>query len=172
MIHTTFGKGKCLNGNKPNDKVYTPLHISKLIIDKINEKFNINGTILDAFKGNGSFYDQYPNNLKKDYCEIDEGLDFFEYDKKVSWIITNPPYSILEEVLEHSFKIADNIVYLVPLSKIVSSLGRIKQIYNYGGVPYIYIIGASRCGFPFGFPCCALYMKRDYKGHTEIELYK
>lgn len=145
MIHENFGKGKCLKGNKPNDKVYTPLNISKLIIDKINSKYEICGTILDAFKGNGSFYNQYPNNLKKEYCEIDEGIDFFNYDKKVDWIITNPPYSILEQVLEHSFKIADNIVYLVPLSKIVSSLGRIKQINSYGGCPYIYIYWVPVC---------------------------
>lgn len=34
MITKTFGKGKCLNGNKPNDDISTPLEISKLIIDK------------------------------------------------------------------------------------------------------------------------------------------
>lgn len=159
-IHKSFGKGKCLNGNKPNDKIYTPLNISKIIIDKINEKFKIKGTILDAFKGNGSFYNQYPNELIKDFCEIDEGLDFFKYNKKVDWIITNPPYSIFDEVLEHSFKIADNIVYLVPLSKIVSSLERIKKITNYGGVPYIYIIGFTlRISFWLSL-LCYIHKKR------------
>lgn len=72
--------------------------------------------------------------------------------------------------MNHSFEIADNIVYLVPLNKIVSSLGRVKKIKEFGGVPYIYIIGASRCGFPFGFPCCAIYVKRGYTGETKIEI--
>ena len=115
MITNNFGKGKCLNGNKPNDDVLTPVEISKKIIDM----FDIEGTVLDPFKGQGSFYNQYPNNVIKEWCEIKEGKDFFKYNQKVDWIVSNPPYSILDEVLDHSFEIADNIVYLVPLSKIV-----------------------------------------------------
>lgn len=166
MITKTFGKGKCLNGNKPNDDISTPLEISKLIIDK----FLLYGVVLDAFRGNGSFYNQFPANCIKDWCEIKEGKDFFTYNNKVDWIISNPPYSIFDDVLEHSFAIADNIVYLVPLSKIVSSMGRIRKIKKYGGVPYVYILGASKCKFPFGFPACAIYFKRGYVGDTRIEV--
>lgn len=162
MIHKTFGKGKYVS--KPNDKVLTPTNISKMIIDL----FEIDGIILDAFMGTGSFYNQYPSHLQKEWCEIEKGKDFFEYDKKVDWIITNPPYSIFDEVLEHSFEIADNIVYLVPLSKVVSSMGRIRKIKKYGGVPFLYILSASKCKFPFGFPACAIYFKRDYIGDTKI----
>lgn len=166
MITKEFGKGKCLNGNKPNDDISTPLEISLQILNK----FNLHGFVLDAFKGNGSFYNQYPEGLDKDWCEIKENKDFFNYNKKVDWIITNPPYSIFDEVLKHSFEIADNIVYLVPLSKVVSSMGRIRKIKEYGGVPYIYIISASKCNFPFGFPACAIYFKRNYNGNTKIEI--
>jgi len=165
MITETFGKGKGLKTKRiPNDDILTPIEISKKII----EMFKIEGIILDPFKGEGSFFNQYPNHIKKDWCEIKEGKDFFKYRKRVDWIISNPPYSILDEVLEHSFEIADNIVYLVPLSKIVSSMGRIRKICNYGGVPYIYILSASKCKFPFGFPACAIYIKRNYKGLTKI----
>ena len=161
-----FVKGK--TGNSTTDKVYTPSNISKLIIDK----FPLNGKVLDAFKGKGSFYDNYPDNVEKDWCEIDEGKDFFEYNEHVDWIITNPPYSIYDEVMEHSMEIADNIVYLLPLSKVVSSLGRIKKIFEFGGVPYIYIIGAGRCGFPFGFPACAIHIQKGYNGETKIEMFQ
>lgn len=160
----SYVKGK--NGTVDTDKVYTPENIAKLIISK----FNLSGKVLDPFKGKGAFYNNYPETVKKDWCEIDEGKDFFEYKEHVDWIISNPPYSIYDEVMNHSFEIADNIVYLVPLNKIVSSLGRVKKIKEFGGVPYIYIIGASRCGFPFGFPCCAIYVKRGYKGETKIEI--
>ena len=71
-----------------------------------------------------------------------------------------------------SMEIADNIVYLLPLSKVVSSLGRIKKIFEFGGVPYIYIIGASRCGFPFGFPACAIHIQKGYNGETKIEMFQ
>lgn len=161
----SYVKGK--NGTVDTDKVYTPENIAKLIINK----FNLSGKVLDPFKGQGAFYNNYPETVNKDWCEIDEGKDFFEYKEHVDWIVSNPPYSIYDEVMNHSFEIADNIVYLVPLNKIVSSLGRVKKIQEFGGVPYIYIIGASRCGFPFGFPCCAIYVKRGYTGETKIEIY-
>lgn len=164
MITKNFGKGKCLNGNKPNDDISTPFEISKMIIDM----FDINGKVLDAFMGNGSFYNQYPNYCEKDWCEIKNGRDFFDYNEEVDWIITNPPYSILDDVLDHSFEISKNIVYLVPLSKVVSSMGRIRKIKKYGGVPSIYILSASKCNFPFGFPACAIYFKRNYDGDTKI----
>ena len=164
MITEKFGKGKCLNGKKPNDNILTPCEISKKIIDM----FDIKGTVLDPFKGEGSFYSQFPEECIKDWCEIKEGRDFFEYNQTVNWIVSNPPYSILDEVLEHSFDIADNIVYLVPLSKVVSSMGRIRKISNYGGVPFVYILSASKCKFPFGFPACAIHIKRNYKGNTQI----
>lgn len=165
MITDRFGKGKGIKtGSKPNDDILTPVEISKKIIDM----FYIKGTILDPFKASGSFYNQYPKKAKKMWCEIKEGKDFFEFNEKVDWIVSNPPYSILDEVLEHSFEIADNIVYLVPLSKVVSSMGRIRKINNYGGVPFIYILSASKCKFPFGFPACAIHFKKNYKGTTKI----
>lgn len=70
--------------------------------------------------------------------------------------------------MTHSVKIADNIVYLLPLNKVFSSMGRIRRINAYGGIVLMWIISASKCGFPFGFPACVFYFKRGYKGKTEI----
>ena len=165
MLTNKFGRGKGLmTGNDTNDKIYTPRLVAKQIIDT----FPLNGKVLDAFKGKGSFFDQYPENVEKDWCEIDEGRDFFDYNQKVDWIITNPPYSILDEVLEHSFEIAENIVYLVPISKIFTSLKRIRNILNFGNIKEIHIISASKCGFPFGFPACAIWFQKGFKGNTKI----
>ena len=49
--------------NNPNDKVYTPIKIAQKII----QEFDLNGIVLDAFKGNGVFYENYPtySSLKK-----------------------------------------------------------------------------------------------------------
>lgn len=169
MLTNKFGRGKGLiTGNEKNDKIYTPLKIAKQIIDT----FKPTGKVLDAFMGKGAFYDQYPENVEKDWCEIDKGRDFFDYNKKVDWIITNPPYSILDEVLEHSFNIANNIVYLVPISKIFTSLKRIRNILKFGNIKEIHIISAGRCGFPFGFPACAIWFQRNYKGNTTIKEFK
>ena len=78
-----------------NDKIYTPIETAKDIISK----FNLFGTVLDPFKGNGAFYDNLPETVEKDWCEIDLGRDFFDYNKKVDWIISNPPYSIFGSVI-------------------------------------------------------------------------
>ena len=65
---------------KPNDIFITPLQLAKKQIDMIN--YDINDLWLDPFKNDGSFYNQYPTN-KKDWCEILEGKDFFEFVKDV-----------------------------------------------------------------------------------------
>lgn len=165
MLTSKFGRGKGLmTGNDKNDKCYTPFPIAKKIINL----FPLYGKVLDPFKGKGAFYEQIDIE-DKDWCEIDEGRDFFDYTDKVDWIISNPPYSILDEVLEHSFEIADNVVYLVPLSKIFTSLKRIRGILNYGNIKEIYILSAGKCGFPFGFPACAVWFQMGYKGDTKIK---
>ena len=83
MITKEFGNGKGIKtGNKPNDDILTPHEISKMIIDM----FDIQGLVLDPFKGEGSFYNQYSSNCLKDWCEIKEGKDFFEYNQKVDWM--------------------------------------------------------------------------------------
>ena len=36
-------------------------------------------------------------------------------------------------------------------------------------IKLIYIL--CKCGFPFGFPCCAIHIKRGYKDETKIMVY-
>ena len=153
--------------NNIGDKVYTPKHIAKHIIDS----FPISGKVLDPFRGKGAFYDQL-ENVEKDYCEIDEGKDFFDYNNAVDWIISNPPYSIFNDVLAHSFELCDNIVYLIPINKLTSSFTRIKMLKSWGGIPKIILMSPKEIGFPFGFAVGAVYFKRGYIGPTEIEVYE
>lgn len=168
MLTAKFGRGKGLmTGNDKNDKCYTPFPIAKKIIEMF--QFNDDDLVLDPFRGKGAFYDNYPDYVYKDWCEIDDGRDFFNYHKKVDWIISNPPYSILDEVLEHSFEIAENVVYLVPLSKVFTSLKRIRGILAYGNIKEIHILSAGSCGFPFGFPACVIWFQCGYKGKTDIK---
>lgn len=162
-LHYILNKNAKNTFNNPTDKIYTPENIALLAINQ----FKLYGKVLDPFRGKGAFYNNLPNNIEKDWCEIDENRNFYDYNKKVDWIISNPPYSDYTNIINHSYKIADNIVYLMPLSKIFSSLGRIKDLNNYGGIVSLYIISASRCKFPFGFPACIVYFKRNYHGPIE-----
>ena len=152
-----------------NDNIKTPRHIAKRILDEL--PIQVSDKICDPFRGGGAFYDQFPAG-RHYWCEIEQGKDFFDFNEHVDWLISNPPYSKFTEVMKHSYGIADNIVYLIPLNKIVSSWGRVLDLVNYGGVFAIWIMPASKCGFPFGFPACAVWIKRDYVGDPHIEVWQ
>lgn len=169
MTFVTESNGKNKQDYNPNDCIMTPRHIAKRIIDQL--PINKNDRVLDPFRGDGAFYDQFPFT-SRDWCEIKDDKDFFDYDYEVDWIISNPPYSKFNEVMKHSYEIADNIVYLVPLNKIVSSWGRCLDLDNYGGIKKIWIFPAGKANFPFGFPACAVWIQRGYKGTIETELWK
>jgi len=162
--HNPYIEGKYANLN-PNDVVFTPDKIA----EQICNLFDIKGRVLEPCKGEGAFLKYLPENT--DWCEIAEGRNFYDYDKKVDWIVTNPPYSDFNRFLEHSFKLAENIVLLVPLAKLFKSMGTIKQVIDYGGIVSIDLLPASKAGFSFGFPCGVFYLKRDYKGETKIKLF-
>lgn len=159
--HNPYIEGKYAHLN-PNDVVFTPDWLAK----QICEMFPIEGKVLEPCKGEGVFMEYLPSD--SDWCEITEGRNFYDYEKKVDWIVTNPPYSDFNRFLEHSFELADNIVLLVPVAKLFKSMGTLRQIFAYGGFVEIWALPASKAGFPFGFPCAVYYIKRGYKGQTKI----
>ena len=66
-----------------NDKVYTPSSLAELIINH----FKPTGKILEPCRGKGAFSNLMPNC---DWCEIDEGKDFFTIEGHWDWLVTNP----------------------------------------------------------------------------------
>jgi hypothetical protein len=52
--------------------------------------------VLEPFRGEGAFYNNFPDFVNKDYCEIEERKDYKDYDKPIDWVITNPPFSLYE----------------------------------------------------------------------------
>lgn len=109
----------------------------------------------------------YPET--KDYCEIAEGRDFFNYSNKVEWVIGNPPYSIFEEFLRHSFNISDNVSYLVPTNKIFQRQVIMDLISKWGGIKSMIIYGSGQLiGFPFGFSVGNFHFQKGYKGETKV----
>lgn len=154
----TFIKSNKTTKQNQTDKVMTNKKIAKKIVDY----FKPMGLILEPCRGSGNFY-RYFEGLK-DWCEIDEKRDFLKYNKKVDWIITNPPYSIYDIFLKKCFEVADNIVLLVPLAKAFKSQKIDKEIEKYGGLKEIILIGSGGdIGFNFGFPVGCLYYQRNYK---------
>ncbi|WP_431129659.1 hypothetical protein [Flagellimonas flava] len=147
------------------DVVYTPRHVSKWIIDFVKPE----GICLDPCKGDGAFYDFLPAG--KEFCELDDGKDFFDFKKKCDWIIGNPPYSIFKEFLEHSFNIADNVSYLVPTNKVFQRQVIMDMIHEYGGIHSIAVFGSGTLiDFPFGFSVGNFHFKKGWRGNTRIEM--
>ncbi len=56
----------------------------------------ISGSVLDAGSGkNKVWYNNlitYPKELLCFECEIEDGCDFYKWNKKVDWIVGNPPF--------------------------------------------------------------------------------
>ena len=148
------------------DVVYTPDWVARDMV----EYFKPTGSILEPCAGDGAFLKYLPG---ADWCEIEKGRDFFQWHKMVDWCIGNPPYGLFSEWLEHSFDIADNIAYLIPLYKVFYDYGRLKNIHQYGGVKSIYIFGRGEvANFTFGQACAGVHFQKNYHGGMKISYYE
>ncbi len=166
--HNPYLEGRYAHINK-NDVVFTP----DLLAKEICRAFPISGKVWEPCKGEGAFLKCLPEGTL--WSEIADGKNMYDFNDKVDWIVTNPPYSDFNRFLDHCFNLSDNIVLLVPVAKMFKSMGTIKKIYAYGGIVSFWFMPASKAGFPFGFPCGVCYLKRGYAGTTdfrEFEYYR
>jgi hypothetical protein len=149
---------KCDDGRefKPQDVVYTPMHVAEDIVSR----YRPTGRVLDPCAGDGVFRSLIPDCL---WCEIKDGRDFFEWKEPVDWIIGNPPYSILNQWLEHSFSLSPNVVYLLPIAKVFGSRKRLRMVADYGGIVEVYAPWTGRAiGFEFGWACGTVHFRRNH----------
>jgi len=86
---------------RPKEFYYTNEQMVKDLI-KITP---ITDSVLDAGSGDKVWF----NNLKgeKYECEIDRGCDFYKWNKKVDWVIGNPPFHEGWKFLEKASQIAN-----------------------------------------------------------------
>ena len=86
-------------------KEYTPEELAKDCIAKLDIKED--DIVMDCSKGiNPVWYNNFPTK-NKEYCEIDEEKDFLKYEKKVDWVIGNPPFRGLIDFCYHASKISN-----------------------------------------------------------------
>ena len=100
-----------------NDVFITPETVVKVHMDILKPFMEEYDKILDPFYGTGRYYDALiltaPNNCEFDFTEINMGKDFFDYDKPVDIIASNPPYSILEKVLEKCISLNPRVISFI-----------------------------------------------------------
>jgi hypothetical protein len=110
------GVATSIKGRKlANDVFITPLPLAKKAIDMVG---TVEGKWLDPFKATGNYFNQFPTE-NKDYTEITEDLDFFNYTSEVDVICSNPPYSLINDVLAHSVKLNPKVInYLIGINNL------------------------------------------------------
>jgi hypothetical protein len=149
----------------PSDIVLTPEPIAQAVV----ERFKPSGRVLDPCKGDGAFLKFMPG---AEWCEIREGRCFYDWKEPVDWIVSNPPYSVFSDFLRHSFTVAENIVYLIPVNKAFNSDKMMREIWSWGGVKTIFVIGSGgSLNFPIGFCIGAVHFVRGYRGGANVEFY-
>jgi hypothetical protein len=82
-----------------NDIYYfhqTPPELAKLLIEKIG--LQDGDTVLEPFRGEKAFYDNFPSNVVKEWTEVEEGRDYTSHEGMVDWVITNPPFRLESKV--------------------------------------------------------------------------
>ena len=110
---------KIKDRKKPNDVFITPQELAKKHIDIVSS-FRTKGEWYDPFRNSGSYYEQFPTDNKV-WSEILYGRDFFEHKEKTTIICSNPPYSCIDKVLEHSVSLNPYIIsYLLGVNNITT----------------------------------------------------
>lgn len=155
LILTSVGDDK--------DTVFTPDDVARDVV----AFFKPAGYVLEPAKGDGAFLKYLP--VGTEWCEARDGRDFFAWNQHVDWIVSNPPYSRFADWLRHSFEVADNIVYLIPINKAFNSYQMLTEIHAYGGIPMIYVIGpGASLKFNIGYAIGAVHFKRGYRAGCSL----
>jgi hypothetical protein len=150
----------------PRDAIFTPDWVAKDMV----EYFKPTGKILEPCFGDGVFIRYLPKGTE--WCEIDKGRDFFAWNEQVDWMISNPPYSLMDEWVEHSFQIAENFVYLIYPGNFFRANIRVVSARKLGWIKHIRFYGTgNRLGFPSGNAVAAVHFVRGYQGDTSWSWY-
>lgn len=73
----------------------------------------------------------------------------------------------------HAFKVAADVVLLIPVRNLVSGYGTVREAISYGAMKEIrWYGGGARLGFPMGNAIAAVHWKRGYRGQTTQTFYE
>lgn len=137
-----------------NDEFYTPKELCRFLIDMVDLK--VDDVVLDSAYGTGNFYNQYPG-----YTINKHTMDFFNFNEKIDWIITNPPYSKIDDYLKQSAKICrKGFAYLLGINNLTAK--RIKEMEDNGF--YITKVHICKVFKWFGMSMFVVFEKDKQKG--------
>lgn len=116
---------------KETDESYTPFYAVKPLLKYIPKTM----TIWCPFDEEWSAYVQMfkEEGYNVIYSHLKKGQDFFEYEPKENYdiIISNPPFSLTDQILERLYKLNKPFIMLLPL-KYLQAKGRGKMFIEHG----------------------------------------
>ena len=149
------------------DVVFTPRDLAARIIHTFAEEMS--GSVLDPARGDGAFHDALPPHVTRHWCEIAQGRDFFDWTTPVDWIVTNPPWSRFRDFLEHSLRLADNVLFLAPINHF-GTTRRVALVSGAGfGLRRVVFVPQPAAWPASGFQLAAVWLQRGWDGPAQIE---
>lgn len=146
----------------PNDEFYTPQELADKLVSMVPIETNI---VCDNAYGTGVFYQALRKTSAAIVQKCDKKQDFLKWTTKQHWFITNPPYSNLDEWLEHSCKYATKgFAYLLGIHNLTPR--RIELCESYGF--YIRRIHFCKVFKWFGISAFIIWEKKDKKSRATI----
>ncbi len=120
----------------------TPVALACEIIDSLD--WDHGEVVLEPARGTGPFFDNLPDYVVKDWCEILEDRDFFDYFEQCDTVITNPPFkstmidgkrtNMVVPYLEHAMELArKRIVFLINAKSFMALTPRRLQSWSDAG---------------------------------------
>lgn len=102
------------------DEYQTPISAIQPLADFLEPYIYHGDTWMEPFRGDGNIVQVFRPyfNADANWCEIKQGRDYFEERPlgRVSWIITNPPFTRALGALEKSLREAEHVNYLLRLN--------------------------------------------------------
>jgi hypothetical protein len=101
--------------NRKNNKPISFHYTNEQMVKDLIAITPLSGSVLDAGSGkNKVWHRNIPEGLEKYECEIEDGVDFLTWDKKVDWVIGNPPFHQSWVFTEKALNIANKgVAFLV-----------------------------------------------------------
>jgi len=141
------------------DIVYTPDEVAQDCIKYTLPFLNDEDILLEPFTGKDAFYNNFPKQNKKEWCEIERGRDYLDSVIECDWVITNPPYSIINDILPKLFECKKGFCLLV--NNLTITPPRLQKI-NEAGF-YISLIYFFQVNGWFGRQFYYIFEKREDK---------
>ena len=101
-----------------------------MVISSLQNDKHDNAIWYDPYRNTGNDFNQFPER-NHEWSEILDGKDFFEFDKKVDIVCSNPPYACINQILAKTVELKPKYIsYPVGMGNLTTK--RLEFMNNHG----------------------------------------